>query len=86
MRHLDRRSVVGKCHGLQRMEETGVAAASDIVFGKRAFEIVQYTVENDVDLVIMSSRRVDLNDPAKGLAAMSHQVSMLCQCPVLLVK
>ena len=38
------------------------------------------------DLVVMSSHKPDLSKPLQTWATLSCQVSVLCPCPVLLVK
>jgi len=64
----------------------GLDVQQEIVFGRRGPEIVRYQVERDVDLVVLSSHKVDLSGPTGELATLSHQVSILCQCPVLLAR
>ena len=49
-------------------------------------EIVQYSATRAVDLIVMRSERVDLNRPYERVNTVSHQVSLFCQCPVMLVK
>jgi nucleotide-binding universal stress UspA family protein len=71
---------------IQRFQQVGLAVSSEIVVGHKARTIVQYTATESVDLVVMPSRRVDLQHPEKGLYSLSHQVSLLCQCPVMLIK
>lgn len=70
----------------QRFDAAHVSVARKIRYGKRAQEIVRYEVEHDVDLIVMSSHRIDTEHPAQSLGTLSYQVAMLCQCPVLLVK
>lgn len=55
-------------------------------YGKRALEIVKDIVERKADLVVMSSHKPDLTKPLQAWATLSYQVSVLCPCPVLLVK
>lgn len=57
-----------------------------VLLGKRARGTVMYVLQNEVDLVVLSSHRVNLSDLPKGLGTLSHQVSVLCPCDVLLVK
>ena len=70
----------------------GLFSAEDIevqhrvVIGKRAMSIVTFSMERDEDLVVLSSHKAYLNEIPKGLGTLSHQVSILSQCPVLLVK
>lgn len=75
---------------LEQMAQQFADQRSDVqqcvVYGRRGPEIVRYTVEHGVDLVVMSSHQVDLSDLAGEWATLSYQVSILCPCPVLLVK
>lgn len=57
-----------------------------VLLGNRSTAILQYVLENEIDLVILSSHQVDLDNPAKSWATLSYQVAVVCPCPVLLVK
>ena len=70
----------------QQFLDQGLAVQQSVVYGRRGPEIVRYTIEHGVDLVVMSSHQVDLSDLAGEWATLSYQVSILCPCPVLLVK
>lgn len=69
-----------------RLVEDGLVVHADVVYGKRAAEIVRYAEEQQVGLIIMSSRPIPRDAPARGMGAISQQVAIWCQCPVLLVK
>jgi nucleotide-binding universal stress UspA family protein len=56
------------------------------VFGSRAHEIVRYATEVGVDLIVLTSHRIDLHHPSAGWGTVSYKVGILSQCPVLLVK
>jgi len=43
-------------------------------------------VANRVDLIVLTSHKIDLAHPAEGWGTTSYKVGILCQCPVLLVK
>jgi len=68
------------------VSESGVAVAQRIAYGNRLREILGCAAETETDLIVMSSRRLDLKDAPTGFATLSHQVAMLSQVPVLLVK
>jgi len=70
----------------QRFETAHVNVACKIRYGKRAQEIVRYELEHDVDLIVMSSHRIDSERPVQSLGTLSYQVALICQFPVLLVK
>ena len=69
-----------------RFKKAKVPVSEKIVLGKTARGIVSYALRRGVDLTVLSSHRVKLDQPLKGLATLSYQVSVLCPCPVLLVK
>ena len=71
---------------VQHMESKGVHPRQEIVYGHRALEIVQFAAESEMDLIVLSSHRVDPNNPGRGWASISHKVAILSECPVLLVK
>ncbi len=54
--------------------------------GKPARGIITFAVQSGVDLIVLSSHKVELSEAPKGWGTLSHQVSILCPCPVLLVK
>ncbi|MFP4445860.1 MAG: universal stress protein [Desulfosudaceae bacterium] len=57
-----------------------------IIYGNRAAQILQFAGEHKIDLIVMSSHKVDPDDPARGWGTISHKVSILSQCPTMLVK
>jgi nucleotide-binding universal stress UspA family protein len=57
-----------------------------IVVGKRSAAIVGYAEEQGCDLIVMGSHRVDPEQPGKGLWTTPHKVSLLADCPILLVR
>lgn len=58
----------------------------EIIYGKRVREIVRYAKETDIDLIVLSSHRIDVRDPNAGWGSISYKVSILSDCPVMLVK
>ena len=70
----------------QGLVSAGLAVDCKIRLGKRLPEIVSDAVERKADLIIMSSHQPDLQRPTQTWATLSYQVSMVCPCPVLLVK
>ncbi len=57
-----------------------------VVYGNRAQEILRFAEENDVDLIVMQSHRINVEDRAQGWGTISYKVGILAQCPVMLVK
>ena len=68
-----------------RLDGKGVAWRAVLVVGSRAGEILA-TAEDGVDLVVVSSHRVDLRQPGAGAGTLSYQIAIAAPCPVLLVK
>jgi universal stress protein A len=70
----------------RRLDEMQVPWHIVILYGPRADEVITYASENAVDLIVLSSHKVDLDQPLTGWATMSYKIGILAQCPVLLVK
>jgi nucleotide-binding universal stress UspA family protein len=54
--------------------------------GDRLREIASYGNENQIDLIVMSSHRVDPENLAASWGTLSYRVSVICNAPILLVK
>ncbi len=70
----------------QRFVEAGIDTRSKVRFGKRVVEIVKYSADHSTDLIVMSSHPLADRNPAASVVTLSYQVSLLCECPILLVK
>ena len=57
-----------------------------ILFGRRVHEIINFAAHSDVDLIIMSSHRLDAENLTEGWGTISFKVGVLSHCPVMLVK
>lgn len=57
-----------------------------VIYGNRAQEILRYAQDRQIDLIIMKSHRIDVEDRAQGWGTISYKVGILAQCPVMLVK
>jgi nucleotide-binding universal stress UspA family protein len=64
----------------------GLEVDQVLLYGHRTKEIVDYAAGNSVDLIVMSSHRVDPGQPGHGWSSISYAVAILAPCPVLLVK
>lgn len=71
---------------IQPVQNDEVEISSHILVGHRVQEIINFAAENQVDLIVMSSHKIDLQNPDEGWGTISHKVSILAQCPILLVK
>ncbi len=70
----------------QRFDQVGIVVDCKIRIGRRLHEIVTDSIDRAADLIVMSSHKPDLDHLLQTWATLSYQVSVLCQCPVLLVK
>ena len=70
----------------QGFAAAGIRVDRKIRYGKRLFEIVRDARERGADLIVMISHKVDAAAFASSLGILSYQVSILCDCPALLVQ
>jgi nucleotide-binding universal stress UspA family protein len=69
-----------------RLAEDGFTVESMITYGERGPEITRVAEEQDVDLLVMRSRRVDRTDADAQVGTVSHQVAVFAPCSVYLVR
>lgn len=69
-----------------RFQNAGLTVEQEILVGRPVRDIVRYSATRAIDLIVMSSERIDPNHPGSGIGSFSHQVSVFCQCPVMLIK
>ncbi len=70
----------------EQFHRAHLPVTEEVVLGKTASTVVDYVTENQIDIVVLSSHKVNLDELPKGWATLSYQLSILCQCPVMLVK
>ena len=63
-----------------------VAVEREVAYGKRVRAIIQFARDREIDLVVLSSHRVDTESLDQGWGTISYQVGILSPCPVMLVK
>ncbi|MFO7801377.1 MAG: universal stress protein [Desulfovermiculus sp.] len=59
---------------------------SKVLLGSRVAEILNFVQDQEVDLILLSSHRINLENPTEGWGTISHKVGILAPCPVMLVK
>jgi nucleotide-binding universal stress UspA family protein len=59
---------------------------AEVLFGRRAAETVRYAVQAAIDLIIVTSPRIDPGNPMIEWTSMSYNICFLSQCPVLMIK
>lgn len=70
----------------QRFLDADIPCEVKVRIGDRLQEIVEFASQHQVDLIIMSSHRIDPNHIAETWGTISYKVSVICECPILLVK
>ncbi len=70
----------------EQLSKRQVAWRAEVIFGARAPEVVRRAHEQEIDLIVLSAPRLSPENPAASLGSVSYRVSLLAQCPVLLVK
>lgn len=74
---------------MRRLVEN-VKTSADVRFetryGRRARAIVDHVGDNNIDLVIMASHRIEPGDPPSAWMTISHQVAIFAGCSVMLLR
>jgi universal stress protein A len=83
---LEKRSFKDLNEMIAPFQEGTADIAPAVIYGNRAHEILRYAHEQQIDLIIMKSHRIDVEDRAQGWGTISYKVGILAQCPVMLVK
>lgn len=58
----------------------------EVVVGRRVPEIIRFANDNDVDLIILGSHKIEDISTGEGWATISYKVAILAPCPVMMVK
>lgn len=67
-------------------QERKPAIGKEIVYGRRVPDILKYAGAHEVDLIVLSSHRIEKENMLQGWGTISYKVSLLADCPVMLVK
>ncbi len=57
-----------------------------ITYGNRVHEILKFSRDHDIGLIIMNSHKVELKNPIQSWGTISYKVALLSESPVMLVK
>ena len=69
-----------------KYESKGFEIDRQIFVGKRVQEIVRFANDHAIDLIILSSHRIENFESGEGWATISYKVGILAACPVMMVK
>ncbi len=70
----------------QRFVDAELQCEVKVRIGDRLQEITDFAKNHGVDLIVISSHRIDPEHLAETWATLSYKVSVLCECPILLIK
>ena len=59
---------------------------SEVILGKRVPEIIHFANDREIDLIILSSHKIEDFGSGEGWATISYKVGILASCPVMMVK
>lgn len=71
---------------MEALAGAGFTVRCEVIYGARGRAIVQYAVDESVDLVVLRSAARDADHPAGTFGTLSHEVALLAPCSVLLVR
>jgi nucleotide-binding universal stress UspA family protein len=83
---LERRSRKDMDDVLAAYHDRSIDIETRILYGNRIRQILQFAGDREVDLIVMSSHRMDVQSPSGGWGTISHKVGILSPYPVMLVK
>jgi nucleotide-binding universal stress UspA family protein len=70
----------------EHLKRQQIAWRMEIVYGHRGPEVVRYAAGNCTDLIVVTSPRINPENPRVGWGSLSYTIGILAQCPVLLAK
>lgn len=63
-----------------------VKIISTVLYGDRVQEILTFAEKRKIDLIVMNSHKISLENPSQGWGTISYKIGILAQCPVMLIK
>ena len=70
----------------EKFEAANLPVHRSLVYGHRTGAIIDFAAEQQTDLIVMASHRIDPNQRERDWDTISYAVAFLSPCPVLLVK
>ena len=70
----------------RRFLDADIQCEVKVRVGDRLRDILDFARHHRVDLIVMSSHRIDPDNLAETWGTLSYKVSVICECPILLVK
>ncbi|MFO7986724.1 MAG: universal stress protein [Desulfatiglandaceae bacterium] len=83
---LEKKAVKDLHRMIVQLQDPRVEIMPEVLYGNRAQELLRFVEERKIDLIVMKSHKVDVEDRAQGWGTISYKVGILAPCPVMLVK
>jgi len=83
---LKERAIKGIGAMKKRHKMEGIEVHEEVIIGKRVPEIIRFSNDNNTDLIILSSHKIENFSSGEGWATISYKVAILAACPVMIVK
>ncbi|MGD8858937.1 MAG: universal stress protein [Myxococcales bacterium] len=64
----------------------GLRVDMRVTRGRRVHEIIDYAGQQSCDLIVLATHRVDPGHPQGAFGTISHQVALMADCTVMLVR
>ncbi len=85
-RQLGSRAVKKMDKLIAEFRQDDIRIAKEILYGRRVSEILHFAGSREVDLIVMSSHKLEVGNMSGGWGTISFKVGVLSECPVMLVK
>jgi nucleotide-binding universal stress UspA family protein len=83
---LEKRAQKQMSNLISQYEGKPVQILPHISYGNRVQEILKFSKEHEIGLIIMNSHKVELKNPIQSWGTISYKVALLSESPVMLVK
>ena len=83
---LEQRAAERMAESLAKLGKGTFGRRSAIVLGHRARAVIDYAQKEGIELIVLSSHRVDPDHPGADWMTISYRIAILARCPVMLVK
>lgn len=71
---------------IDRYGSTSLLIEKEVTFGNRVRDIIAYAHTRNIDLIVLTSHRIEPAEGSQGWGTISYKVGVLSHCPVMLVK
>lgn len=69
-----------------RLAEQNFEVQSTIVYGERGPEVTRVADEEDIDLIVLRSHKIERDESDANVGTVSHQIAVFAPCSVYLVR